>query len=659
MPSKLNTAKDVATQAARGWAAGLAGLPGDIEGLARMLVKYGATPGSYVDRNMSDTPRLPTSDFYREWLPGGDWETPEGALAQDLATAFGGVGVGGLTKPAVKGAKVVGKAGLEQLARAVESGHPLVAAAQPMYVVKPKGGNWLAGSAEGALKRLKTNQDLVRIARENNIPLNEEHLDGDAAINDWVDKQLTRYVKNEMATPEDPVRALAERGVLHVDPSEFYLANRTVHPSGEALQKLGQAPMAKQWENISDNVLRDEPASALLADRMLSTGENPHLRQNPWLAKVPPETRVNRVDRGYDVTQDLGFDHLIDELRNATNPASGLPRELLLKYESLPQVSVPQAVERVAKINEWRAAQKAQADLARANNAATVLHKEYPDKGFKWVELKPAETLNPEYELKFIQGKNGGYWDLRKPGAPYGHTTSTEAEAMRASNRQALEDALKYEGKTMGHCVGGYCPDVLEGRSRIFSLRNAKGEPHVTIEVKPKPPGSTESQLYYYDLANKGIASGEFPVERVGGRVPMAEVDRVVAELKANAAKPSESIVQIKGKANRAPNPEYLPYVQDFVKSGQWSDVGDLSNAGLRRTRDAWNENELKKILDAGHEVPDYLSPDEIQQLGEKVWPGQWGKTNYAQGGAVTSGGYNPARVDEIMAQLQAELAPQ
>ena len=40
-------------------------------------------------------------------------------------------------------------------------------------------------------------------------------------------------------------------------------------------------------------------------------------------------------------------------------------------------------------------------------------------------------------------------------------------------------------------------------------------------------------------------------------------------------------ISQIKGKSNRAPNEEYLPYVQDFVKSGQWSDVGDLQNTGL------------------------------------------------------------------------------
>jgi hypothetical protein len=40
-------------------------------------------------------------------------------------------------------------------------------------------------------------------------------------------------------------------------------------------------------------------------------------------------------------------------------------------------------------------------------------------------------------------------------------------------------------------------------------------------------------------------------------------------------------IVQIKGKANKAPKEDYLPYVQDFVKSGQWGRVGDVNNTGL------------------------------------------------------------------------------
>jgi hypothetical protein len=42
------------------------------------------------------------------------------------------------------------------------------------------------------------------------------------------------------------------------------------------------------------------------------------------------------------------------------------------------------------------------------------------------------------------------------------------------ADAKKTESALKYEGEAMGHCVGSYCPDVLEGRSQIFSLRDSE-----------------------------------------------------------------------------------------------------------------------------------------------------------------------------------------
>ena len=112
----------------------------------------------------------------------------------------------------------------------------------------------------------------------------------------------------------------------------------------------------------------------------------------------------------------------------------------------------------------------------------------------------------------------------------------------------------------MGHCVGGYCPDVFEGRSRIYSLRDKKGEPHVTIEVQPGPR-----------IFDTGTPEG-----RPG----------------------PENIVQIKGKANRAPKDEYLPFVQDFVRSGNWSQVKDLQNTGLVQLPD--NRFITKQQFDEG-----------------------------------------------------------
>lgn len=46
-------------------------------------------------------------------------------------------------------------------------------------------------------------------------------------------------------------------------------------------------------------------------------------------------------------------------------------------------------------------------------------------------------------------------------------------------------EELKYEGKIMGHCVGGnnYKQKIKNGLSIILSIRDGKNEPHVTIEI--------------------------------------------------------------------------------------------------------------------------------------------------------------------------------
>jgi hypothetical protein len=46
-------------------------------------------------------------------------------------------------------------------------------------------------------------------------------------------------------------------------------------------------------------------------------------------------------------------------------------------------------------------------------------------------------------------------------------------------------EELKYEGKVMGHCVGGnnYKQKIKNGLSIILSIRDSKNNPHVTIEI--------------------------------------------------------------------------------------------------------------------------------------------------------------------------------
>ena len=492
--------------------------------------------------------------------------------------------------------------------------------------IKPKGGNWLIGSVEEAVwpfKRTVLNEtglknladragaDVAESVRVNQQP--------QISLNQWLDQKLAKYIRNEMATPEDPLRALAERGVSHVEHQP--LRARDIENLAEVRQAqgfepggMGQSDLARAWEDLAD-VAIDKPA------RAGGQWGEATLQSDPWLRKVPPETPVYGE---YFSTDNLGFGHLADELRNAINPESGLPANLRWKYGDLSKVTVPQAVQRVSDINAWRAAQKAEADLMRANNAATVLHKEYPEQGFRWVELT---------------GKD----------------------------EPTLADALKYEGETMGHCVGGYCPDVLEGRSRIYSLRDKKGQPHVTVEVEPPD----FSNVNVHNLADQ---FGDETANKLYKEFISSDAEDLSSFLENLPDVPSR-IVQIKGSGKKDPqqrirhsgtgyadNPDahLLPFIQDFVKSGKWSDVGDLQNTGLRRLSDAFNENELAKMREAGIDTTgDYFTPEQINEMGNRVWPGMYGDAkNFAQGGPVTQNptAYNPAKIDAILNSLREEL---
>lgn len=67
------------------------------------------------------------------------------------------------------------------------------------------------------------------------------------------------------------------------------------------------------------------------------------------------------------------------------------------------------------------------------------------------------------------------------------------------------------------------------------------------------------------------------------------------------------TVEQIKGNSNLKPNDEYLPAVQDFIRSQKWDSIGDLRNTGLNRVGDRYfTQTELDEIQ-ANIKHPDYL----------------------------------------------------
>lgn len=85
--------------AAKGTAAAVAGMPGDIEQLARQLLLSGAAPDSYTAKNMAAQALLPTSDRVRAMLPSLPSAGPQAQYSENMGATLGQNVVGNLVAP--------------------------------------------------------------------------------------------------------------------------------------------------------------------------------------------------------------------------------------------------------------------------------------------------------------------------------------------------------------------------------------------------------------------------------------------------------------------------------------------------------------------------------------------------------------------------------
>jgi hypothetical protein len=306
---------------------------------------------------------------------------------------------------------------------------------------------------------------------------------------------------------------------------------------------------------------------------------------NPWIAKVDPNTSVYSPYIG-----DLGFDHITDVLRE--DLAAGR-----IRPEQLNKISMEQAVRRTYEYDQELAA-KMNAARASAREGLPV-YKEYPE-GFRWMELNKPGAFTSESEAM-------GH-SVRGYEPPKGHADWTEGSGDSGSS---------------GYGHGGW-EAIKSGKAKVYSLVDKEGQPHVTVEVKNS--GMTPEQRTYKVgiFAQRLIDEGNTPEKA------MAQAEKIYPE-----GENKQFITQIKGKQNRAPKEDYLPFVQDFVKGGQWSDVGDLQNTGLRPTKDAFNETEQAFLKSKGVELKPYIDPEETARYQElfKQSPPEPGM---AEGGAVS-----------------------
>jgi len=654
--------KDMPLQFARGMVkTGLGAIP-DLAQLGSDI--YGGLSGN-------PAPKVPfTSEYWENKLPLPPTSF-QGRLAGGLGEYFPENPVLGAVGHGIKGAAKVAGEGLSSAAMGQGPDWLKSIVPQPNFVIKPKGGNWLKGSIEDALKELK-GTDLINNRRYYHGPEFEkardarieelkqkgdqaslriaQHLENNretdkpkAAINQWIDKNLTNYVKNQMGTEDDPVRKLAEQQISHL-PKDVSLPPNM----GELRLRRKEAGFPEHsdrgsWQASLWEALSDKPIGSRTAGEAVNQGKG-----EPWMEKADPFTNIYSIDplKGgpQSFAHGLGFNHILDVLRQ--DVINGR-----LNPESLKNVSMEQAVRRVYEYDQEMAKKAAEAQIKMTEGMPTV--KEYPT-GHKWIELtKPpvADELPSTHVVEpyISKGELGKlYRVINTETGMRGEGYATPERAIKEFNKNFAEDkladALQYEGDTMGHCVGGYCPDVISGQSRIFSLRDAKGEPHVTVEVNPsnsatwgdvKAMGGDPLVIQNEAKRRMGINSPEQETELLeklnsDQRYELnQQFDKNFNDIvKEQFGELPQSIKQIKGKQNLAPKEQYLPFVQDFVKSGNWRRVEDLNNTGLIDINSSaipWPKGTKPEQIDSlvggmenGTNTPLYKSSQELSQKAKQ-----------------------------------------
>ncbi len=302
---------------------------------------------------------------------------------------------------------------------------------------------------------------------------------GNADISNWLQTTGKKYILNRAGTPSDEIRILADKGITHVPPEDSL--RRFEQLSKPSIKDIVKARIDAGFSgagHAETNPGSMWEANADMAIQPYKASQlAPFKYEMPWLDKLDPNTPVHDFTFS-DMPNILGMDHLANALRSDISSGK-------LRPEQLNKVSISDAVNRAHQ-------QRGQLEQNRnqlIQGVPTV--KEYPN-GFHWKELTHQDPAT-------------------------------------------LDAILKKEGETMQNCIGGYCSDVLEDGTKLYSLRDPAGNPHANIEVRPGYEGP--------------------------------------------------EVRQIKGKQNEAPNASYQPYIQDFVQNphtGQeFFNVNDLENTGL------------------------------------------------------------------------------
>jgi hypothetical protein len=565
------------------------------------------------------------------------------------------------------------------------------------YAVKPKGGNWqpATGSRDSvtmSVSPIKRNPEVVSgdlinqaagedlwskmvddYVYQNPVPWLRENrpdvlnkLVGEerGAVNKWLDSKLEKYIRNDMGTPDDPIRLAHEEGFSHI-PGEaeelgMWLPEdvaamrvKAGYPEeGFAVKKHAEAGYpeametnsrkAEMWEALSDAEITATPAREF-QERFRMAREMPNFvsngkqkisiaERNPWIEKLDPKTPIYKIDRPIDLNENLGFNHMADEIENMLDPESGLPAALRLTPQQLDKVTMKQMVEKVDAVNKWRSEEAAKAELGDMMGNLTAT---------------PRMQV-PDTQLSFV----------KEPGMTWIDIPATVDEsAMKLCTTIGRQAGWCTQGEGLAKRYGS-------GDNRLTTLIDAEGRPHAQAMV-----GAPQKYISEQDMA-PFMAQAEEEAKRLPNGYTSGDVNKIAMRMAYDSS--PKDIIELKPVGNEFSSerareyakrdPQYEQKITDsvmkFLNSSNWGKVNDLKHYDIVDLKDRNSltntindlfpgDFEKGKALfnDAADQSPDASRFMSRSQFRDFVDP-TFGKEGFAAGGLVS---YDPTQVDKIM----------
>jgi hypothetical protein len=429
-----------------------------------------------------------------------------------------------------------------------------LAAPGASYAVKPKGGEFTMVRPPGQRSQGVTRGEGTQPPRIDAVEYylkNEVGTRGDNALDQWVTDKLGRYMRRDMASPDDQFVKAAEQGrPLHFMPNQqraAILADMIAgvedilpytrraegfNPKGEATTPYGRAVEAQVDMAVEPVRLED------------FVGSEQRLRpQTAAQIAAEPERRVYEVIDAA-VTNRLQFPQLVTTIQkirenNGVFRAYGqgvpIPKELQFSDEAFKGLSPAQASERVAAFTKW--------ENGAREKAATQ-----------------AITKNPRIDT--VKAEGGNTW----------------VQVPDLDQNSELMDLVQDVG-----CAGGWCTNQSNyalsygsGENRLHIMMDKQARPKVQMTLTTREP-NPESFLNTMNDAEYDAFTARNP--QVGRYGDVAATSEYSDWARLNP--PTVSITELKGFGNSLDlkDSPALPAIQNYIKKlAAQRNIQDVSN---------------------------------------------------------------------------------